>query len=94
MYLTFLFDYSELEKLSNNISKFNQGSSIGLTGLLSLDPVLDKTPLYQQILQSYKWSYKVNKIISIFFLILYYKCFVLQGWYVLGRSFRRVLQTC
>ena len=79
MYLTFLFDYSELEKLSNNISKFNQGSSIGLTGLLSLDPVLDKTPLYQQILQSYKWSYKVNKIISIFFFNSVLQVFRLAG---------------
>ncbi len=54
-------NFSELEKLTNNMSKFHQGSSIGLTGLLSLDPVLDKTPLYQQVLQSYKWSFKLKE---------------------------------
>ena len=54
--------YSELEKLSNSMMKVHvsQGSSLGVTGLLSLDPVLDKTPLYQQVLQSYKWSSKVK----------------------------------
>ncbi|OXB73502.1 UNVERIFIED_CONTAM: hypothetical protein H355_012469 [Colinus virginianus] len=31
-----------------------------LGGLLSLDPVQDKTPLYSQLLQAYKWSNKLQ----------------------------------
>ncbi|KAJ4920501.1 hypothetical protein JOQ06_006472 [Pogonophryne albipinna] len=30
------------------------------SGLLSLDPVQDKTPLYSQLLQAYKWSNKLQ----------------------------------
>lgn len=33
---------------------------MGNLGQISLDPVLDKTPIYPQVLQTYKWSTKVN----------------------------------
>ncbi|XP_038046159.1 mediator of RNA polymerase II transcription subunit 27-like [Patiria miniata] len=53
--------FSDLEKLTSNIVKGSQGSSLGVTGFLSLDPVLDKTPMYQQVLQSYKWWTKLKE---------------------------------
>ncbi|XP_022094924.1 mediator of RNA polymerase II transcription subunit 27-like [Acanthaster planci] len=67
---------SELEKLSNSIVKVHvsQGSSLGVTGLLSLDPVLDKTPLYQQVLQSYKWSSKLKEHASHAYALLNHHC--------------------
>ncbi|CAH1787488.1 unnamed protein product, partial [Owenia fusiformis] len=53
-------DLGELEKMGSSI----QGGSqlvIGNTSYLSLDPVVDKTPAYTQLLQSYKWSNKVSE---------------------------------
>ncbi|XP_070532007.1 mediator of RNA polymerase II transcription subunit 27-like [Ptychodera flava] len=53
-------DFSELEKLTSSLQKFTDTIPMGNSGLLSLDPVQDKTPLYTQLLQSYKWSSKVQ----------------------------------
>ncbi|PIK62022.1 putative mediator of RNA polymerase II transcription subunit 27 [Apostichopus japonicus] len=34
---------------------------MGNLGQISLDPVLDKTPIYPQVLQTYKWSTKLRE---------------------------------
>ncbi|KAK4811654.1 hypothetical protein QYF61_022747 [Mycteria americana] len=49
---------SELERLSNLVGKPSENHPLHNSGLLSLDPVQDKTPLYSQLLQAYKWSNK------------------------------------
>ncbi|XP_019641036.1 PREDICTED: mediator of RNA polymerase II transcription subunit 27-like isoform X1 [Branchiostoma belcheri] len=54
-------EYDELEKLSTAVTKQSDQLPTGSSGLLSLDPVQDKTPLYGQLLQSYKWSNKVHE---------------------------------
>ncbi|XP_067328071.1 mediator of RNA polymerase II transcription subunit 27 isoform X2 [Anolis sagrei] len=51
-------DLSELERLSNLVGKPSENHPLHNSGLLSLDPVQDKTPLYSQLLQAYKWSNK------------------------------------
>ncbi|XP_010122993.1 PREDICTED: mediator of RNA polymerase II transcription subunit 27-B-like, partial [Chlamydotis macqueenii] len=48
----------ELERLSNLVGKPSENHPLHNSGLLSLDPVQDKTPLYSQLLQAYKWSNK------------------------------------
>ncbi|XP_077987093.1 mediator of RNA polymerase II transcription subunit 27-B-like [Glandiceps talaboti] len=53
-------DFSELDKLSGTLQKFSDPIPMGNSGLLSLDPVHDKTPMYTQLLQTYKWSTKVQ----------------------------------
>ncbi|XP_002733069.1 mediator of RNA polymerase II transcription subunit 27-like [Saccoglossus kowalevskii] len=58
-------DFSELEKLSSSLHKFTDGIPMGNSGLLSLDPVQDKTPMYTQLLQSYKWSTKLQSHASL-----------------------------
>lgn len=52
--------FSELERLSNLVGKPSENHPLHNSGLLSLDPVQDKTPLYSQLLQAYKWSNKVR----------------------------------
>lgn len=51
---------SELERLSGLVGRPSESHPLHNSGLLSLDPVQDKTPLYSQLLQAYKWSNKVN----------------------------------
>ncbi|KAM9325912.1 mediator of RNA polymerase II transcription subunit 27 isoform 3-T3 [Gastrophryne carolinensis] len=53
-------DLNELERLSNLVGKPSENHPLHNSGLLSLDPVLDKTPLYSQLLQAYKWSNKLQ----------------------------------
>lgn len=60
MLLICLFLFSELERLSNLVGKPSENHPLHNSGLLSLDPVHDKTPLYSQLLQAYKWSNKVR----------------------------------
>lgn len=52
--------FSELERLSNLVGRPSESHPLHNSGLLSLDPVQDKTPLYSQLLQAYKWSNKVS----------------------------------
>lgn len=54
------FDLSELERLSGLVGRPSESHPLHNSGLLSLDPVQDKTPLYSQLLQAYKWSNKVT----------------------------------
>lgn len=56
--------FRELERLSNLVGKPSENHPLHNSGLLSLDPVQDKTPLYSQLLQAYKWSNKVKKHLS------------------------------
>ncbi|XP_030063643.1 mediator of RNA polymerase II transcription subunit 27 isoform X1 [Microcaecilia unicolor] len=51
-------DLNELERLSHLVGKPSENHPLHNSGLLSLDPVQDKTPLYSQLLQAYKWSNK------------------------------------
>lgn len=51
---------SELERLSGLVGRPSESHPLHNSGLLSLDPVQDKTPLYSQLLQAYKWSNKVR----------------------------------
>lgn len=60
-----LFSFSELERLSNLVGKPSENHPLHNSGLLSLDPVQDKTPLYSQLLQAYKWSNKVTEHINV-----------------------------
>nr|XP_058927462.1 mediator of RNA polymerase II transcription subunit 27 isoform X2 [Kogia breviceps] len=53
-------DLNELERLSNLVGKPSENHPLHNSGLLSLDPVQDKTPLYSQLLQAYKWSNKLQ----------------------------------
>ncbi|XP_005055639.1 PREDICTED: mediator of RNA polymerase II transcription subunit 27 [Ficedula albicollis] len=53
-------DLGELERLSNLVGKPSESHPLHNSGLLSLDPVQDKTPLYSQLLQAYKWSNKLQ----------------------------------
>ncbi|XP_069603674.1 mediator of RNA polymerase II transcription subunit 27 isoform X1 [Ranitomeya imitator] len=54
-------DLNELERLSNLVGKPSENHPLHNSGLLSLDPVHDKTPLYSQLLQAYKWSNKLGR---------------------------------
>ena len=51
--------HSAVEKQANQLSGCGAGSSFGNLGLLSLEPIIENTPFYSQIVQSYKWSSKV-----------------------------------
>ncbi|KAK3540444.1 hypothetical protein QTP70_030993 [Hemibagrus guttatus] len=53
-------DLTELERLSNLVGRPSESHPLHNSGLLSLDPVQDKTPLYSQLLQAYKWSNKLQ----------------------------------
>ncbi|XP_067598990.1 mediator of RNA polymerase II transcription subunit 27 isoform X5 [Pseudorca crassidens] len=57
-------DLNELERLSNLVGKPSENHPLHNSGLLSLDPVQDKTPLYSQLLQAYKWSNKGTRVRS------------------------------
>lgn len=63
--LTTMFSlfHSELEKIGNSL---NPLSSVTPNSIhLSIDPAIDKTPIYNQIIQAYKWSNKVlNELAS------------------------------
>ncbi len=50
---------SELEKVSQTMAPSAITYSLGNSGLLSLDAVAEKTPLYTELLHTYKWSNKV-----------------------------------
>lgn len=56
--------FSELERLSNLVGRPSESHPLHNSGLLSLDPVQDKTPLYSQLLQAYKWSNKVSRVLQ------------------------------
>ncbi|XP_078358708.1 mediator of RNA polymerase II transcription subunit 27-like [Oculina patagonica] len=52
---------SELDKANDGISSSDSRSlSLGNTGLLSLDPVEDKTALYDKLLETYDWHEKLT----------------------------------
>ncbi|KAK1876202.1 Mediator of RNA polymerase II transcription subunit 27 [Dissostichus eleginoides] len=51
-----------MERLSGLVGRPSESHPLHNSGLLSLDPVQDKTPLYSQLLQAYKWSNKVNML--------------------------------
>ena len=55
-----LLNYSELERLVASLVKLGDKAQLHNSGFLSLDPITDKTPIYPQVLQSYKWSAKVS----------------------------------
>ncbi|XP_061459830.1 mediator of RNA polymerase II transcription subunit 27 isoform X6 [Rhineura floridana] len=61
-------DLGELERLSNLVGKPSENHPLHNSGLLSLDPVQDKTPLYSQLLQAYKWSNKTQRMSSYYWL--------------------------
>lgn len=51
---------SELDKTCEGLPTSSSGSlSLGNTGLLSLDPIEDKTALYDKVLDTYDWHEKV-----------------------------------
>lgn len=58
---------SELERLSGLVGRPSESHPLHNSGLLSLDPVQDKTPLYSQLLQAYKWSNKVTANVHFLF---------------------------
>lgn len=64
----YIFSYqSDLEKISNSLTKpESQPTYLGKSGLLWLDPIQDKTPLYDQLIQTYSWTQKVHKITDFF----------------------------
>jgi hypothetical protein len=56
---------SNLGKSASQVSQIKTDSgpihvALGNTGLLSLDPGEDKTPLYRQLLGTYAWHEKVR----------------------------------
>ncbi|XP_028394929.1 mediator of RNA polymerase II transcription subunit 27-like [Dendronephthya gigantea] len=52
---------SDLEKIGNSLTKLdNQHTLLGKSGLLWSDPIQDKTPLYDQLMQTYSWTQKLN----------------------------------
>lgn len=59
---------SELERLSGLVGRPSESHPLHNSGLLSLDPVQDKTPLYSQLLQAYKWSNKVTANVHFLFI--------------------------
>ncbi|XP_013388061.1 mediator of RNA polymerase II transcription subunit 27-B [Lingula anatina] len=60
----------EVEKLGSVITAPAGPLLSGNSALLSLDPVLDKTPLHSQLLQAYKWSNKVHDVANHAFVLL------------------------
>ena len=62
--LLIFFVFSDLEKHAATMTP-GMGSSMGNVGILSLDPIVEKQPVYQQLLATYGWSNKVG-----------YRCFV------------------
>lgn len=58
--ITMYVIFSDLEKITSTVVAPAGLMSLDNSTLLALDPVLDKTPLYSQLLHSYKWSNKVS----------------------------------
>uniref|UniRef100_S4R5N0 Mediator complex subunit 27 n=1 Tax=Petromyzon marinus TaxID=7757 RepID=S4R5N0_PETMA len=52
-------DLNDLDRLCNLVGRPSESHPLHNSGLLSLDPVQDKTPIYSQLLQAHKWSNKV-----------------------------------
>ncbi|ELK07305.1 Mediator of RNA polymerase II transcription subunit 27 [Pteropus alecto] len=78
-------DLNELERLSNLVGKPSENHPLHNSGLLSLDPVQDKTPLYSQLLQAYKWSNKCVvrcRLVSLTGALFLRVCFFLPLRYV------------
>lgn len=57
----FKFFFSALEKFGNLLNPIDRSTN---SFNLSLDPVVDKTPLYSQLLQTHKWTSKVSIFVS------------------------------
>ncbi|XP_045216313.2 mediator of RNA polymerase II transcription subunit 27-like isoform X2 [Mercenaria mercenaria] len=53
-------DFSELEKACGSLQSLS--SVIPNSIYLSIDPAIDKSPVYTQIFQAYKWSNKVSDL--------------------------------
>ncbi|KAL3866431.1 hypothetical protein ACJMK2_043728 [Sinanodonta woodiana] len=53
-------DFNELEKVGNSLYPLSINSPNSIH--LSIDPATDKTPLYSQLIQSYKWSNKAHEL--------------------------------
>lgn len=51
--------FSAVEKTSDALEKLPP-DVMGNVGHLSLEPVIDKQPVYSQLLQTYKWHSKVR----------------------------------
>ena len=49
--------FSDLEKICSSLQPVSSAPPNSI--YLSIDPAIDKTPVYSQILQAYKWSNKV-----------------------------------
>ena len=59
---------SDLDKASDGLSSSESRSlSLGNTGLLSLDPVEDRTALYDKLLETYDWHEKVPLVLNVLF---------------------------
>ncbi|XP_032814578.1 mediator of RNA polymerase II transcription subunit 27 [Petromyzon marinus] len=53
-------DLNDLDRLCNLVGRPSESHPLHNSGLLSLDPVQDKTPIYSQLLQAHKWSNKLQ----------------------------------
>ncbi|KAL4228021.1 Mediator of RNA polymerase II transcription subunit 27 [Mactra antiquata] len=53
-------DFSDVEKVSSSLQPLSSVTPNSI--YLSIDPAIDKLPVYQQIIQSYKWSNKVSDL--------------------------------
>ncbi|WAQ98099.1 MD27B-like protein [Mya arenaria] len=53
-------DISELEKTGSALTSLSPVTPNSI--YLSIDPAIDKMPVYQQVLQAYKWSNKVSEL--------------------------------
>lgn len=53
--------FDELDSMVGSLQLLKDAATMGTLGLINLDPVLDKTPIYPQVLQTYKWSGKLRE---------------------------------
>lgn len=53
--------FDELDASIASLQPLKEAANMGNLGQISLDPVLDKTPIYAQVLQTYKWSTKLRE---------------------------------
>ncbi|XP_072014912.1 mediator of RNA polymerase II transcription subunit 27-like [Amphiura filiformis] len=53
-------NYTELERFTASMVPLGDKAQLHNSGFLSLDPITDKTPIYTQALQSYKWAAKLH----------------------------------
>ncbi|PVD19304.1 hypothetical protein C0Q70_19791 [Pomacea canaliculata] len=60
-------DLSDLEKVGQNLVAANPSANCDH---VSLDPILDRTPLYSQLLHSYKWTNKMHEHATVAFNLL------------------------